>query len=97
MKVLFISPPYPKDKIFRKSMKSLGAVLPPLGIAYIAAMLEKDGHKVKIIDGPAWATVFGYGFDDLEKDVQEFNPDVVSISASTSTNNIGVELLNVSF
>ena len=84
MRVLFVSPPYPKDKIFRKSMKNLGAVLPPLGIAYIAAMLEKDGHKVRIIDGPAWATVLGYGFKELEKDISEFNPDVVGVSASTS-------------
>lgn len=84
MKILLISPPYPKDKIFRKSMKNLGAVLPPLGIAYIAAMLEKDGHRVKIIDGPAWATVFGYTFEDLTKDVTEFYPDVIGVSASTS-------------
>ncbi len=84
MKVMLISPPYPKDKIFRKSMKNLGAVLPPLGVAYIAAMLEKDGHEVKIIDGPAWATVFGYEFKELEKDIKDFSPDVVGISASTS-------------
>lgn len=84
MKVLFISPPYPKDRIFRKSMKNLGAVLPPLGVAYIAAMLEKDGHEVKIIDGPAWATVFNYGFDDVEKDIRDFSPDVIGVSASTS-------------
>lgn len=84
MKVLLISPPYPKDKIFRRSMKHLGAVLPPLGVAYIAAVLEKDGHEVKIIDGPAWATVFGYGFEELEKDIKDFKPDVIGVSASTS-------------
>lgn len=84
MKVMLISPPYPKDRIFRKSMKNLGAVLPPLGIAYIAAMLEKDDHTVKIIDGPACATVFGYDFKDLEKDIADFSPDVVGVSASTS-------------
>ena len=84
MKIMLISPPYPKDKIFRKSMKNLGAVLPPLGVAYIASMLEKDGHEVKIIDGPAWATVLEYGFEELEKDIKNFNPDVVGVSASTS-------------
>ena len=84
MKVLLVCPPYPKDKIFRKSMKNLGAILPPLGIAYIAAMLEKDRHNVKIIDGPAWATVFEYDFKDLERDIKDFAPDVVGISASTS-------------
>src|SRR3989338_4197911 len=80
MRVLLLNPPYEKDKIFRKSMKNLGAVLPPLGIAYIAAVLEKDNHTVKIIDGPACATVFGYDFKDLEKDIADFSPDVVGVS-----------------
>src|SRR3989338_5796383 len=84
MRVLLLNPPYEKDKIFRKSMKNLGAVLPPLGIAYIAAVLEKDKHIVKIIDGPAMATVLDYGFLELEKDIQEFQPEVIGLSASTS-------------
>ncbi len=84
MKVLLLSPPYPKDKIFRKSMKHLGAVLPPLGVGYIAAMLERDGHIVKIIDGPAWATVYEYDYNDLEKDILDFNPELIGISASSS-------------
>src|SRR3989344_6497840 len=84
MKVLFLSPPYPKDMIFRKSMKHLGAILPPLGVGYIAAMLERDGHIIKIVDGPAWATVYEYGYEELEKDILDFNPDVIGISASSS-------------
>jgi len=84
MRILLLSPPYPKDKIFRKSMKHLGAVLPPLGIAYIAAVLEKERHTVKIIDGPAEATVLGYGFEELENDIREFNPELVGLSANTS-------------
>ena len=59
MKVLLLHPPYTKDEIFRKSMKRVGAVLPPLGLAYLASMLEKKGHEVKIIDGPTLATVEG--------------------------------------
>ena len=84
MKILLIHPPYPKDKIFRKSMKNLGAVLPPLGIAYVAAVLEKDGHEVKIIDGPALATVEEYDFDNLGKDILNFKPDIVGVGASLS-------------
>ena len=81
---MLISPPYPKDKVFRKSMKNLGAILPPLGIAYIAAMLEKNGHECRIIDGPAMSTVLEYDFDDLEKDIKDFSPDIVGVSAQTS-------------
>ncbi len=65
-------------------MKGLGAVLPPLGIAYLAAVLEKDNHEVKIIDGPALATVEEYGFNNLARDVKKFDPEVVGITASTS-------------
>ena len=84
MKIMLIAPPYSKDQIFRKSMKNLGAVLPPLGLAYMAAMLEKHGHEVKIIDGPAMATILGYGFEELKRDIKNFNPNLVGISASTS-------------
>ncbi len=84
MKVLLLLPPYEKNQIFRKSMKNLGAVLPPLGIAYIAAVLEKDKHTVKIIDGPAMATILDYSFLDLENDIHTFQPEVIGLSASTS-------------
>jgi radical SAM superfamily enzyme YgiQ (UPF0313 family) len=84
MKVLLLLPPYPKDKIFRKSMKRVGAVLPPLGLAYLASMIEKEGNEVKIIDGPALATMEGYGFEELAKDIRSFKPDVAGISASYS-------------
>ncbi len=84
MRTLLLNPPYEKDKIFRRSMKKLGAVLPPLGIAYIAAVLEKDGHVVKIIDGPAMATILNYGFSDLKNDVSAFQPEVIGLSASLS-------------
>ncbi len=95
MKVLLLMPPYPKSKIFRKSMKHLGAVLPPLGIAYIAAVLEKEGHDVKIIDGPAQANIEGYGFDELRRDVSTFNPDVAGVSASLSQIDLAKEALKI--
>ena len=84
MKVLLLHPPYPKDDIFRKSMKRVGAVLPPLGLAYLASMLEKEGHEVKIVDGPALATVEDYGFEELANDLRNFKPRVVGISAAYS-------------
>lgn len=84
MKVLLLHPPYTKDEIFRKSMKRVGAVLPPLGLAYLASMLEKEGHEVKIIDGPTLATVEGYGMEELARDLRDFKPRVAGISAAYS-------------
>ena len=76
-------------------MKHLGAVLPPLGMAYIAAVLERDGFDVKCIDGPAQATVEGYDIDGLAKDVAEFDPQIVGITASTSQADHAREALKV--
>lgn len=82
MKILLLTPPYKKDKIFRKSMKHLGAILPPLGIIYLAATLERDGHDVKVIDATAESTVLDYDFNQLKRDILEFKPKIVGIGAN---------------
>ena len=46
MKILFLSHPI---TIEPDHEESFGAY-PPLGLGYMAAMLEKKGHEVKIID-----------------------------------------------
>lgn len=51
--VLLVNPPLTRDEMFKRGSKVAGSILPPLGIAYIAAMLEKHGHSVNIIDGIA--------------------------------------------
>ena len=48
MKVLMINPPY-----FSSKYKFIGLVAPPLGIGYIAAVLEQKGFDVEIIDFPS--------------------------------------------
>ena len=56
MKVLLINPPY-----FNSKYKFIGLVAPPLGIAYMAAVLEENSIDVKIIDAAAlemsWETL----------------------------------------
>jgi len=51
--------------------------LPPLGIFYIAAVLEKNGFNVKICDGINYSDIIG--------DVKAFHPDVVGFTIMTST------------
>lgn len=72
MKILFIQPP-PRE-IQREEI-----VVPPLGIAYLAAVLEKKGHNVGIIDGFAE----GLDFEVLEKRIKENAPDMVGITGMT--------------
>ena len=76
MKVLLINPPY-----FNSKYKFIGLVAPPLGIAYIAAVLEEDGFDVKIID----AAALEMDWDTLENEIGKYSPDVVAITALTPT------------
>jgi anaerobic magnesium-protoporphyrin IX monomethyl ester cyclase len=53
---------------------------PPLGIMYCASMLQKESiHEILVID----AIASQLSFDELVKQVVDFNPDVVGISAWT--------------
>ncbi|WP_288193533.1 B12-binding domain-containing radical SAM protein [uncultured Methanobrevibacter sp.] len=76
MKITFINPPQTASKY-----KFLGVIAPPLGMSYIAAVLEENGYDVSIID----ATALDYDFDQLANRVKKENPDIVSITALTPT------------
>jgi radical SAM superfamily enzyme YgiQ (UPF0313 family) len=70
--ILFIQPP-PRE------IKKEDIVVPPLGISYLAAVLENKGHSVKIIDGFAEAL----DFNTLEERIKSIAPDVVGITGMT--------------
>lgn len=72
MKVLLINPPY------KTNYPS-----PPLGLAYIAAVLEKEEHKVKIIDAPA----LSIGLNGLKKLISKKTFDIYGIHSVTPTIN----------
>lgn len=79
MKILLTRPAYsPLYQLFTSESRQK-AVDFPLGIAYVAAALEKDGHQVEIIDGEA---------DDLTpsalvKRIEASQPDIVGVGATT--------------
>ena len=56
-------------------------LLPPLGVAYIAAVLERAGHAVRLLDAPA----LDLGFTDLVREALEFKPSWIGISAMSPT------------
>ena len=52
-------------------------VVAPLGLMYIAAVLEKAGHAVQIYDAdPEYQ-------DTIINEVKEFNPDLIGLSFLT--------------
>ena len=76
MKVTFINPPQTSSKY-----KFIGVVAPPLGIAYMAAVLEENEINVSIID----ASALEMTWEDLEAELHKNSPDVVAITALTPT------------
>ncbi len=78
MNVLLIKPPH--REIYR-DFKSVATEYPPLGLAYIAAVLEKNGFAVKITDMP----VEGITEEQLASILKEFKPSIVGITATTPT------------
>lgn len=80
MKIIFVRPEY--SKIYGKF--SLGKRItssesPPLGLCYIAEVLEMAGHEVRIIDGQAEHK----SVEMISRDVLDFEPDVAGITATT--------------
>ena len=51
MKILLMNPPMKEEELFTESSKETASRIPPLGLGYLAAYLEREGHKVKIWDG----------------------------------------------
>ncbi len=70
MKVLLVSPP---DSYLTKNS------LPPLGLGYIAAVLENANHQVKIFDAP----IVGWNVNKTIDEIKENKPDILGITATT--------------
>jgi len=64
-----------------ESLNKRQGVLPPLGISYIASVLEKAGHDVKIID----IVALNLSTEEVQHLMCEFMPDVTGITAMTPT------------
>lgn len=79
-KILFIYPPSTLAEEFSE-LEEVGNLQQPLGVAYLAAVLEKEGYIVKIIDSPP----LSYNISDIIKQTLEFKPDIIGISAVTPT------------
>jgi len=76
MKVLLINPPY-----FNSKYKFIGLVAPPLGIAYMAAVLEQNDIAVEIID----AAALEMSWETLESEIKRVSPQLVAVTALTPT------------
>jgi anaerobic magnesium-protoporphyrin IX monomethyl ester cyclase len=56
-------------------------LFPPIGLAYLAAVLEQNGYEIRIMDCP----VCQMDHEKLKADLAAFEPDLVGISSMTPT------------
>ena len=76
-RILLVYPPV--DPIGVGGRFNVVDVYQPLGLAYIAAVLEKAGYEVRIID----AKVEPLSVEQIIKKTADFNPQIVGFSFST--------------
>ncbi|MBS3064225.1 MAG: cobalamin B12-binding domain-containing protein, partial [DPANN group archaeon] len=89
MKIMLIFPPLTvSERYASKNVGDVGGYLPPLGLLYMAAVLENSGHEVKVLDCP----VNNYTIDNVLRFIDEFQPDWVGMAAVTVLINRVIEL-----
>ena len=91
MKVLLIFPPQSLTERYAHNVEGVGGFLPPLGLCYMAAVLEREGHEVRIMDCP----VNNYGSGDITTEIMNFQPQLVGIAALTSLADVTIQLCDL--
>ena len=77
MKTLLVSVPTKQLTSFHRDNPSI-----PLGLAYLAAMLEKEKLEVSVVD------MCENSIEDIKGIIKEHNPDIVGISCFTQTRKV---------
>ncbi|MCK4733996.1 MAG: radical SAM protein, partial [Methanophagales archaeon] len=61
-----------------------GTLYYPIWLSYAAGLLENNGHKVRLVDAPAW----DWDIEKVIEDLKKFSPNMVVVGTSfTSVNN----------
>ena len=85
MNILLLNPPTPEGRKFIREGRCTqeigvwGTLWPPISLASIAAVLERERRRVQVIDCPAESMNLG----QLEKRIVEFSPRAVIWSTGT--------------
>jgi radical SAM superfamily enzyme YgiQ (UPF0313 family) len=82
--VTLVNPPY-------RTKPHQHPPFPPLGLGYLAAVLEKNGFDVEVIDCQA----SNYRYDDFKRELGKRNPDVVGVTAATRLYNSALEIIKI--
>lgn len=82
MKILFLNPPF--MKMFSRSQRSpavtkSGTLYYPMWLSYAAALAEKQGHDIDLIDAPADGHDLGY----VKDRIRNYSPSLIVVDTST--------------
>jgi anaerobic magnesium-protoporphyrin IX monomethyl ester cyclase len=91
MRVLLINPPYTTEDRYGRDLGKFGPLNEPLGLAYLAANLERGGHEVAILDAPALGLTSGGIRPFIEKGAY----DLVGVTMLTPMYARSVEVIRV--
>ncbi len=81
MKITLVLPPY-THKVFSENLSTVDeefCVAPPIILAYVAAILERHGHKVQLLD----ARALGLSKEQAFKQINDFHPDILGFRAES--------------
>jgi len=88
MKVMLLYPTWTSNYGITTYFAKRASVWPPLNLAYLAAVAEKKGHEVKIIDGQ----VENMSLRKMIEQTGAFKPDIIGITATTPFYHIASDL-----
>jgi len=95
MKILLINPPrvdgYPVVREERFEHKDIGSIYPPLSLLHTAALLEKEGYEVGLID----ANGFNFDLAKVEEEINDFKPDLVIARCAFDTQKDDLQVLKL--
>src|SRR3989344_1176216 len=77
MRVSLILPPHTFEERYNKSIAKAAGTWPPLGILYIASILEEHGHTVQVLDGSK------KDFFTINRELDKFKPEIIGMNVLT--------------
>ena len=84
MKITLINPPYPPSAHAHPPFI-------PLGLAYLGAIAERDGHQVTVIDCQAERL----GYDNFRSRISQIPSDVIGVTSTTLLYNSAKQILTI--
>ena len=78
MRILFINPLF-RSNVMNTKFRKTDNIIPPLGILYVASLLNQHGIESKFLDG----LLFCNNISDFSKLIKRYKPDIVGVTSMT--------------